>query len=191
MSATRFNSDSMAREMDGRRILKSTPLNIWRWRLRAWRPTMIMLIWLNLTTPLKFDRISPTLANSEWGQQFASPDDVASQISSCSATGFTVTYTATATTTSTTASATSYSRCNITDSDVEVVTTTDDDTCVAISQTFNVSTPGLISQNALDLSCFSITGNMTLCLPSVCEIYLVTANDIATLSWAILPDKSP
>lgn len=35
MSVTSFNSGLMAREIGGRRILESTLLDIWKWRLRG------------------------------------------------------------------------------------------------------------------------------------------------------------
>lgn len=116
-----------------------------------------------------------TVANAKWGQQIASPDDVASQVSSCSATGYSVTSTPTAMSVSASeTSSAALDRCNATGVDT---TTDDNDTCVSLSEAFNVSTPALINTNALDTNCASLKANMTLCLPPVCDIHLVSAND--------------
>ncbi|KAL3462193.1 hypothetical protein BJX64DRAFT_288526 [Aspergillus heterothallicus] len=82
-----------------------------------------------------------TVTNSVWGQQIASPDDVASLISSCSASGYSVTYTPTTTSViATETGAAALSRCNATDPDATIYTTDDSDTCFSISRAFNVST---------------------------------------------------
>ncbi|KAJ5321616.1 hypothetical protein N7476_004618 [Penicillium atrosanguineum] len=123
-----------------------------------------------------------TLVNALWGQQLLDPASVSSRISRCSASGsYSVTYTASSTPTATTtavATAGDNVRCNITDpsSNLYVVPLTDT-TCLDISTLANVSTPDLANMNALGPDCSYLMEDQTLCLPDVCEIYMVSSND--------------
>ncbi|KAJ5801102.1 uncharacterized protein N7518_003170 [Penicillium psychrosexuale] len=126
-----------------------------------------------------------TLVNAPWGQQLLDPASVSSRISRCSASGsYSVTYTASSTPTATTtavATAGDNVRCNITDpsSNLYVVPSTDT-TCLDISTLANVSTPDLANMNALGPDCSYLMEDQTLCLPDVCEIYMVSSNDTCT-----------
>lgn len=124
-----------------------------------------------------------TLANSQWGQEIVDPAMVSRQVSSCSTTGYSITYTATATATSSTAtqstplSEDSNGRCNTSDPTVSTYITVANQTCSEVSLAHNVSTPVLASINALTPNCTSLSANKTLCLPETCSIYRVSAND--------------
>lgn len=106
---------------------------------------------------------------SPFGYDDDSAEHFASLTSSCSATGYAYTTptryalngTATATTTSTATPSCAGSW----------YTVEADDTCVTISGANNVSTYGLISQNALDAACNSIYEGRTLCLPPTCKTH--------------------
>ncbi|KAF4161886.1 hypothetical protein CNMCM6936_002900 [Aspergillus lentulus] len=52
-----------------------------------------------------------------------------------------------------------------------------DDTCVSISGAVNVSTYDLISSNALDLACNSLSEGKTLCLPPTCTTHQLDMPD--------------
>ncbi|KAJ5218257.1 uncharacterized protein N7498_000356 [Penicillium cinerascens] len=109
-----------------------------------------------------------TIVNSQWGQDtFLSPSALERQVSSCSTSGYSVTYTATSTSSSTaSASATlAASRCNTTDPDQTVYEVESGDTCVVISAAQNVSTMALINLNSLDMGCTHIVAGAEICLP--------------------------
>ncbi|KAJ5726219.1 uncharacterized protein N7483_007576 [Penicillium malachiteum] len=118
--------------------------------------------------------------NSEWGQDTSlSPSARETQVSSCSTSGYSVTYTPTVTTTST-ASASGIvvaSRCNTTDPDQTVYKVESGETCVSISEAQNVSTSALINLNSLDMWCTHIMVGLEICLPDVCEVYRVQEAD--------------
>ncbi|KAI2743107.1 hypothetical protein DTO013E5_268 [Penicillium roqueforti] len=121
-----------------------------------------------------------TLVNSKWGQDILlSPSALTSQVSSCSTSGYSVTYTPTSTASSTaSASATvAASRCNTTDPDQTVYKVESGDTCLSISAAQNVSTSALINLNSLDTGCTHIVAGAEICLPDVCEIYRVQETD--------------
>lgn len=121
-----------------------------------------------------------TIVNSEWGQGILlSPSALENQVSSCSTSGYPVTYTPTSTASSTaSASATVVaSRCNTTDPDQTVYKVESGDTCVAISAAQNVSTSALINLNSLDMGCTHIVLGAEICLPDVCEVYRVHKTD--------------
>ncbi|KAI3064176.1 hypothetical protein CBS147339_9498 [Penicillium roqueforti] len=121
-----------------------------------------------------------TLVNSKWGQDILlSPSALTSQVSSCSTSGYSVTYTRTSTASSTaSASATvAASRCNTTDPDQTVYKVESGDTCLSISAAQNVSTSALINLNSLDTGCTHIVAGAEICLPDVCEIYRVQETD--------------
>ncbi|KAI2767721.1 hypothetical protein DTO012A8_7074 [Penicillium roqueforti] len=120
------------------------------------------------------------LMNSKWGQDILlSPSALTSQVSSCSTSGYSVTYTRTSTASSTaSASATvAASRCNTTDPDQTVYKVESGDTCLSISAAQNVSTSALINLNSLDTGCTHIVAGAEICLPDVCEIYRVQETD--------------
>ncbi|KAJ5313115.1 hypothetical protein N7508_003945 [Penicillium antarcticum] len=120
------------------------------------------------------------LVNSKWGQDILlSPSALTSQVSSCSTSGYSVTYTPTSTASSTaSASATvAASRCNTTDPDQTVYKVESGDTCLSISAAQNVSTSALINLNSLDTGCTHIVAGAEICLPDVCEIYRVQETD--------------
>ncbi|KAI4598969.1 hypothetical protein KJ359_002384 [Pestalotiopsis sp. 9143b] len=116
-----------------------------------------------------------TIANSDFGQGVISEDYFEARVSSCSATGYTLT--ATATSTSAAATETSNVRCNLTDTDSTVYTVKDGDSCSSISALQNVSMGLLTSINALDTNCTYLTAGQSLCLPEICEVYMVQTND--------------
>ncbi|KAF7535268.1 hypothetical protein G7054_g5512 [Neopestalotiopsis clavispora] len=115
------------------------------------------------------------IANSEFGRGLVSEDYFEARASSCSATGYTIT--ATATSTSATATETANTRCNVTDTGSTVYTVKDGDSCTSISASQNVSTSLLTSINALDTNCTYLTTGQSLCLPDICNVYLVQTND--------------
>ncbi|KAF4772343.1 hypothetical protein HAV15_004863 [Penicillium sp. str.  len=109
-----------------------------------------------------------TLVNSKWGQDILlSPSALTSQVSSCSTSGYSVTYTPTSTASSTaSASATvAASRCNTTDPDQTVYKVESGDTCLSISAAQNVSTSALINLNSLDTGLHLRQSSGTLTLP--------------------------
>lgn len=120
-----------------------------------------------------------SLVNSEWGQDLISPGYFSAKVSSCSATGYSVTYTATSTSSSTTATSTAATntRCNTTDPDTSTYTVESGDTCLSISAAQDVSTGLLASKNGLDPNCTYLTVGQELCLPEICEIHLVQVNE--------------
>lgn len=121
-----------------------------------------------------------SIVNSQWGQNILlSPSALERQVSSCSTSGYSVTYTPTSTVSSTaSASATVVaSRCNVTDPDATVYIVESGDTCVSISVGQNVSTSALINLNSLDMSCTHLAAGVNICLPEVCEIYRVKESD--------------
>ncbi|RAH84622.1 hypothetical protein BO86DRAFT_441488 [Aspergillus japonicus CBS 114.51] len=120
-----------------------------------------------------------SLASAPSGQLMVQPAKVVSIISACSGTASLSVTASTSSGAATSATTTSASnsentRCNAATSWYTVV---GNETCVDISRASNVSTPALVSLNALDLSCRYIAANQTLCLPSVCNIYRVSPND--------------
>ncbi|GLA29971.1 hypothetical protein M752DRAFT_334546 [Aspergillus phoenicis ATCC 13157] len=122
-----------------------------------------------------------TLVNAPWGQQILDPVSVSSRISGCSASNsYSVTYTASSTpaaTTSAIASGGDNVRCNITDPSSTLYRVSANQTCLDISVAANVSTPTLANINALGPACSYLKENQTLCLPDVCDLYTVSAND--------------
>ncbi|CAG7941532.1 unnamed protein product [Penicillium salamii] len=121
-----------------------------------------------------------TIVNSKWGQDtLLSPSALESQVSSCSTSGYSVTYTPTSTASSTvSASATvAASRCNTTDPDQTIYKVESGDTCLSISAAQNVSTSALINLNSLDTGCTHIVAGAEICLPDICEIYRVKETD--------------
>ncbi|GIJ86390.1 hypothetical protein Asppvi_005278 [Aspergillus pseudoviridinutans] len=93
---------------------------------------------------------------------------------------YSVTYTASsspAATTSALAGAEKNVRCNITNPSSTLYVASANQTCLQISAAANVSTPSLASINALGPNCSYLTANQTLCLPEVCDIYMVSPND--------------
>jgi LysM repeat protein len=117
------------------------------------------------------------IANSEYGQSIINEDYFDARTTSCSATGYTITYTATSTSASASATATTNARCNLTDTDTTVYTVQDGDSCLSISASQNVSTALLASTNGLDSNCTFLTTDQSLCLPLICDIYMVQEND--------------
>ncbi|KAJ5909266.1 hypothetical protein N7495_001948 [Penicillium taxi] len=118
--------------------------------------------------------------NSEWGQDtLLSPSALERQVSSCSTSGYSMTYTSTSTVSSTSSASTTVvaSHCNTTDPDQTVYKVESGDTCVAISAAQNVSTPVLINLNSLDMGCTHIVVGSEICLPDVCEVYRVQNTD--------------
>lgn len=71
-------------------------------------------------------------------------------------------------------------RCNTSDPTVSTYVPSANETCVDISAAANVSTSTLANINALGANCNYLTANQTLCLPKVCDIYLVQSNDTCT-----------
>ncbi|KAJ6133781.1 hypothetical protein N7523_000103 [Penicillium sp. IBT 18751x] len=121
-----------------------------------------------------------TVVNSQWGQDtLLSPSALESQVSSCSTSGYSVTYTPTSIVSSAaSASATVVaSRCNTTDPYQTIYKVESGDTCVSISAAQNVSTSALINLNSLDMGCTHIIAGADICLPDVCEIYRVQKTD--------------
>jgi hypothetical protein len=118
-----------------------------------------------------------TLSDSEYGQGLVTQSYFEERAGNCSATGYTFTYTATSTSAAAVATATSNARCNLTDSDTRVYDVLSGDTCIGISAAQNVSTGLLASVNALDQNCTRLSADDQLCLPDVCEIYMVQQND--------------
>ncbi|KFY85060.1 hypothetical protein V498_07769, partial [Pseudogymnoascus sp. VKM F-4517 (FW-2822)] len=118
-----------------------------------------------------------TIANSEYGQSVVNEEYFDKRVESCSATGYTITYTATSTSTSASPTATANVRCNLTDTDTTVYNAQANDTCLSISAAQNVSTGLLASTNGLDSNCTYLTTNQTLCLPQICNVYMVQENN--------------
>ncbi|KAL4744291.1 hypothetical protein BDW72DRAFT_199742 [Aspergillus terricola var. indicus] len=120
------------------------------------------------------------IVNSQWGQDtLLSPSALERQVSSCSTSGYSVTYTPTPTASSTaSASATVVARrCNATDPDATVYKIESGDTCVSISAAQNVSTSALINLNSLDMGCTHLAAGVSICLPEVCKVYRVKESD--------------
>lgn len=118
-----------------------------------------------------------TIANSEYGQSVVNEEYFDKRVESCSATGYTITYTAISTSTSASPTATSNVRCNLTDTDTTVYNVQANDTCLSISAAQNVSTGLLASTNGLDSNCTYLTTNQSLCLPQICNVYMVQENN--------------
>ncbi|XRM44387.1 hypothetical protein ABZX51_007529 [Aspergillus tubingensis] len=122
-----------------------------------------------------------TLVNAPWGQQLLSPVAVSNRILGCSASSsYGVTYTASSTPAATTSSISDTGgniRCNITDPSSVLYVVSANQTCLDISVAANVSTPTLANINALGPDCNYLTENQTLCLPDVCDLYMVSVND--------------
>ncbi|OBT52520.1 hypothetical protein VE04_06298 [Pseudogymnoascus sp. 24MN13] len=123
-----------------------------------------------------------SIVNSEWGQALISNSEFESQVSSCSATGYSATYTATSSssTSAATPTVTSGDRCNKTDPSVALYTVLANDSCIDISASQNVSTGSLTSLNGLDQGCSYLSTGEKLCLPTTCDVYLVKTNDTCT-----------
>ncbi|KFY80363.1 hypothetical protein V499_00778 [Pseudogymnoascus sp. VKM F-103] len=123
-----------------------------------------------------------SIVNSEWGQALISNSEFESQVSSCSATGYSATYTATSSSSTSTATptVTSGDRCNKTDPSVALYTVLANDSCIDISASQNVSTGSLTSLNGLDQGCSYLSTGEKLCLPTTCDVYLVKTNDTCT-----------
>ncbi|KAJ5664447.1 hypothetical protein N7507_005178 [Penicillium longicatenatum] len=120
-----------------------------------------------------------TVLNSKWGQDLFSPTVLQNQVKSCSTTGYSVTYTptSTASSTSVSSSATDTPRCNTTDGTWNTYTVKSGDSCTGISASQNVSTGILTSINGLDTGCTHLSAGADICLPDVCQVYLVQWND--------------
>ncbi|PYH81930.1 hypothetical protein BO82DRAFT_414320 [Aspergillus uvarum CBS 121591] len=68
-------------------------------------------------------------------------------------------------------------RCDLSNSGTKTYITKANDTCITVSIAANVSTSMLADINALGTGCHYLRSNQELCLPGVCDIYLVQSND--------------
>ncbi|KAJ8130005.1 hypothetical protein O1611_g3625 [Lasiodiplodia mahajangana] len=115
------------------------------------------------------------LVNAEWGQYLVNKNDFESVVSSCSATGYSVTYTPTSTQPSPTE--TFVPRCNASEPNAKVYTVAEGDTCLSISTAEKVSTWELTNKNGLGTNCTYLAAGKKLCLPNICNTYVVKEND--------------